>query len=216
MTEGGFFERQPINKAGLTLVIAIHAAALTALALSGMEVIPIPEPPLRARLIPLAEDPPPEPRQQPKAQAHQPQRTVVRPEPQVRLPNVPTVDLTAVTDLLVVDEPGPIVTADPPRTIDLPKEPIRFAARIDPRAELQPPYPASEQRAGNEGAVIVRVLVGTDGRVKAVEKVSAASEAFFRSTERQALRYWRFKPATLDGKPVESWQVMTVRFEMSA
>jgi protein TonB len=30
------------------------------------------------------------------------------------------------------------------------------------------------------------------------------------------LRHWRFKPAMLDGKPVESWKVMTVRFEMTA
>jgi protein TonB len=64
--------------------------------------------------------------------------------------------------------------------------------------------------------VTIRVLIGTDGRVKAVEKVRTASDAFFRATESQALRHWRFKPATLDGKPVESSKVMTVHFRLLA
>ena len=100
--------------------------------------------------------------------------------------------------------------------VPLPPEPVRIAARIDPRSELQPPYPASEERAANEGSVKVRLLVGADGRVKAVEQLSATSDAFWRATEKQALRHWRFKPATVDGKPVESRLVLTVHFQLPA
>lgn len=60
------------------------------------------------------------------------------------------------------------------------------------------------------------MLIGTDGRVKQVERVSAASEAFWQATERQALSRWRFRPALRDGVAVESWRTMTVRFEMTA
>ena len=91
-----------------------------------------------------------------------------------------------------------------------------MAARLDSSSELQPPYPAAEERAEVEGSVVIRILIGTDGRVKAVEKVRATSDAFFRATERQALRHWRFKPATVDGRPVESRQTMTVRFQLNA
>ncbi len=66
------------------------------------------------------------------------------------------------------------------------------------------------------GSVTVVVTIGTDGRVKNVEKVRAASEAFYRATEQQALRHWRFKPATVDGKPVESRKTMTVHFRLDA
>jgi protein TonB len=52
--------------------------------------------------------------------------------------------------------------------------------------------------------------------VKAVEKIAATSEAFWRATERHALRHWRFRPATLDGRPVESRQKVTVHFRMDA
>jgi protein TonB len=60
------------------------------------------------------------------------------------------------------------------------------------------------------------VLIGADGRVKAVEKLRATSDAFFRATEQQALRHWRFKPATVDGRPVEARKVMTVHFQLMA
>ena len=87
-------------------------------------------------------------------------------------------------------------------------------AAPDPRARFQPDYPASERRSGIEGVVVVRVLIGADGRVKAVQQVRAASDAFFEATRKQALARWRFTPATHDGVPVESWRTMTVRFRL--
>lgn len=80
--------------------------------------------------------------------------------------------------------------------------------------DLQPPYPSSEEQAEREGKVTVRLAIGTDGRVKAIDKVSATSDAFFTATQRHALRSWRFSPATVDGKPVESRKVLTVHFRL--
>jgi protein TonB len=62
---------------------------------------------------------------------------------------------------------------------------------------------------------VVRITIGTDGRVKAADKVSATSEAFYSATERHALRSWRFRPATVDGKPIESATVLTVHFRLN-
>jgi len=103
-----------------------------------------------------------------------------------------------------------IVTRTPP-----PLPPL-LSAQIDSRyaAAFQPDYPMSEIRLERDGKVAIRVLIGTDGRVKAVEQVSATSPAFFEATKRQALRSWRFKPASRGGQPEESWKVMNVRFEM--
>lgn len=96
-------------------------------------------------------------------------------------------------------------------------KPVLVASRYDTRYnnDLQPPYPAEEIRAGRSGRVVVRVLVGVDGRIKAVERVSAASDAFFAATERQALAKWRFIPATKDGIPIEQWKTMSLRFVLS-
>jgi len=95
--------------------------------------------------------------------------------------------------------------------------PPLIGAVVDARyaRDFQPPYPGSEIRLNREGTVSVRVLIGVDGRVKAVEQISATSQAFFDATRRQALAKWRFKPATRGGVPQESWKVMNVRFELS-
>jgi len=62
--------------------------------------------------------------------------------------------------------------------------------------------------------VTIRVLVGVDGRVKQVERVSATSEAFWQATQQQALRAWRFRPATRGSVPEEAWRTMTLTFRM--
>jgi protein TonB len=62
----------------------------------------------------------------------------------------------------------------------------------------------------------VRVTIGADGRVKAVQMVSATSDAFWRATQQHALARWRFRPATLDGRPVESTKLMNVYFRIEA
>ncbi len=97
-----------------------------------------------------------------------------------------------------------------------PHVPVFIRPVVDPRhkASFQPDYPGTMIRAGLEGVAVVRVLIGTDGRVKAVEAVRADEEDFLKVTRAHALRKWRFKPATQDGIPIESWKEMTVRFEM--
>jgi periplasmic protein TonB len=94
--------------------------------------------------------------------------------------------------------------------------PVLKAAKPDPRyaAKLQPEYPPSRARDGMEGSVTVKVRIGTDGRVTAVEIVRSDHEDFSRVTEDAALRKWRFIPATRDGEAVESWKEMTVRFQI--
>ncbi len=99
-----------------------------------------------------------------------------------------------------------------------PTKPIETSAFIDKRrkGDLQPTYPMGAQREGLEGRVSVRVLVGIDGRVKAVEAVSFTDQRFLDATREQAMKKWRFVPATRNGAPVESWQTMSIRFEMPA
>ena len=65
-----------------------------------------------------------------------------------------------------------------------------------------------------EGKVTIRVLVETDGRVRQASVLSATHADFGKAAEWQALNEWRFKPATRDGKPVEDWQTLTVRFDI--
>ena len=222
MAQQGFLEQKPRSPASLTIVIALHGAAIAALMLAKLEYERPPTVITGAYNVKPDEPPPPEKIEPVETKQQQVKSRIDTVIPVVRPP---------VFDDFVVAEPkpsdpvpfdprpiGPVTVdppADPPKLTPTPA-PVREEARIDPRAKLQPPYPAAEERAEVTGSVTVVVTIGTDGRVKDVEKVRAASDAFYRATEQQALRHWRFKPATVDGRPVESRKTMTVHFRLDA
>ena len=108
---------------------------------------------------------------------------------------------------------GGIGPVDPPVARH---EPLFVKASQDPRfaKAFHPDYPPSLVREGLEGSVTVKVTIDTTGRVSAIELVKATNRAFYEETREQALRYWRFKPATSDGTPIESQQVLTVQFDL--
>jgi len=172
--------------------------------------------PIHVRLIPLPPDPQPipeHPKPQPRTQ-QQPQEKIVTPQP--LLPPPPTdfkgdttPDPSPPTDFGTIGTGTVIAPPDPP--------PPLLGAEIDGRYAnaFQPTYPPDETRAGREGRVVVRVLIGVDGRVKQVERVSATSDSFYAVTERQALSKWRFKPATRGGIPEQQWKTMAVSFVLN-
>jgi len=215
MTEAGFYQPGHRSPTALTIVILLHGAALTALALAKMD-MPMPEGPVTTvvdfiKIKPPPEEIPPEPVEVQTPHVNRVTREVPIPLP----PKPPEQRVTTRT----IDTGTTFVRPRPPEAEPQPEpearpEPVRRAARIDPRSELKPPYPASEQRAGTEGSVTVKVLIGADGRVKAAEKVRATNDAFFQATLRHALRNWRFRPATIDGRPIESSKVMTLHFKL--
>jgi protein TonB len=215
MTETGYRQKRA-SPLSLAIVLALHAGALTAvLMIKGpvrsiidgtIDYYPVPEP--------KAPEPLPEPpRPQPRTDDQQITRTTVPtplPTPFPPLPDRP-ID-TGTTDLGPIGDPIPLPTPDPPRP-----DPVRREAQVDRRYAdaLQPPYPLSEHRAQRSGTVRIRVTIGVDGRVRAVERLSATNDAFWEAAERQALNRWRFRPATVDGRPVESTKVMTVQFRIA-
>ena len=224
MPDGGFFEQQRSSPTSLVVVVAVHAAAIAALALAKIEPPQFfKRAPIDIYDVPINPDPPEIPPEPVKDRA-EPQKSVLTvPRPENRPPVMTDfrAPVTEPTDTVMVDpyvgeaarprvEPLP-PPPPPPQAIP---DPVRTEAKLRPGIELLPHYPASEERAEAEGSVTIRLLIGPDGRVKAAEKVAAASEAFWRATERHALRAWRFTPATVDGKPVESRKVMTVKFEL--
>jgi protein TonB len=213
--EGAYLQPKSLNPKAVAVVVLLHGAALGALITAKGDVfVPFKEKPIVIKFI--KEVPPPPEQQQPPAKP-QHRSTIDFVRPKVVVPPLPNLPFdTAKADPLPLPwtPPGPIDSRpSPPPPIPI-HEPVRTEARIDNGSALQPPYPASAQREGAEGTVRVRVAIGPDGRVKAVQKVEASRDDFFAATERQALRYWRFRPATVDGKPTESSKLMVVHFRI--
>jgi TonB family protein len=82
------------------------------------------------------------------------------------------------------------------------------------RPGTEPPsYPESERSERKEGLVLVRFIIGADGRVDlpTITFLHASSPGFLESTL-IALTRFRFSPATLRGKPVRQQVVMPFVF----
>ena len=211
-----------IKPGALTIAVGLNAAVLAALIFSGPEIFERPPPePFEAINIPLPVPPPPIEPVETKI-VPQTRQTVIDPPP-VERPVAQDPIAPSKSDFTIPAGPtgmdggvtggtGGVVTPyEPPRT------PVTIGAKVDPRYArfLQPDYPPGERRMGREGKVVVRVLVGIDGRVAKVELLSAVSDAFFAATRKQALEKWRFTPATRDGVPQEDWRTMTVTFVLN-
>jgi protein TonB len=74
----------------------------------------------------------------------------------------------------------------------------------------QPPlaYPASA--AGKQGTVTLQVLIGRDGTVQDA-KFLQGSLAFARAAI-DNVRQWKFKPYTMNGRPVSVQTTLTLKF----
>ena len=79
----------------------------------------------------------------------------------------------------------------------------------------KPPYPPRALKLGFEGSVTLGLRIASDGDVveAKVEKSSGRIDCD-QSALNTALKYWRFSPATLDGRPVESRENVVVVYKI--
>ena len=78
-----------------------------------------------------------------------------------------------------------------------------------------PEYPQSARWEGEEGTVLLRVLVNVSGLP---EKITVARSSGYTSLDRaaeQAVQHWRFIPGTRDGRPVAMQVEVPIRFRLT-
>jgi len=214
-----YAKQKKLDPASLGLSALLVGGIMTGMILSAPNIGKVlQDPRLVIRNIELTPPPPLDPPPPPKTPE------IAKAEPLTRITPIETV--------VKIDTP-PVFTVDPTPVISIPTEgvgtglgsggsgeiqtkpPVIVGPGINPRFNYQPDYPTDERRLGREGRVVVKVLVGTDGRVQQVEKVSATSDSFFEATRRRALEKWRLTPGTRDGVPVAAWRTMAVSFVMN-
>lgn len=76
-----------------------------------------------------------------------------------------------------------------------------------------PTYPARALRGRLSGEVVVRALVGVDGRPRRLEVVHSSSHRVLDQAALRAVRRWRFQPAVQEGRPVS--KAVDIPFEFS-
>lgn len=208
-----------IKPGSLAVAIGINVAVLGAVLLAAPEIIELKPPTILKTInIPIPPPPPPHDPVTPKAQTN-PTPQPVTPDPIIKTSN-PPVEVTLTGTTIIPSGPVGEVTGGTGTGVIVEPAPPPPPVFVDPTLDkryadgFQPSYPSRERQLERDGSVVVRVLIGTDGRVKRVERLSATSDDFFNETERTALARWRFRPGTRNGEPVERWKTMRVTFRL--
>ena len=159
----------------------------------------------------------------------QPPKQEMKQIPKPKIKKVPIPDPTP-------DEPEPIRDEEPEEDIEFipddnlilgvpdappppePEGPIRFVVggNITEPVKISGPnplYPEAARRARIQGVVVLECVIGKDGVVKTVKVLRGLPLGLTESAE-EAVKKWRFKPSTLNEKPVEVLYILTVRFNL--
>lgn len=75
-----------------------------------------------------------------------------------------------------------------------------------------PPYPEECRCRGEQGTVVLKVLVSPRGTAQSVALIRSSGFGPLDRAALDAVRKWRFRPATVGGMPVESYVVVPIRF----
>jgi len=78
---------------------------------------------------------------------------------------------------------------------------------------VKPEYPKIYLNTGTEGVVILQVVVGRDGRVESY-RVLRSDGDLFTAAAIDAIKQYRYKPGTMNGKPVKFRVIERFRFKI--
>jgi protein TonB len=76
---------------------------------------------------------------------------------------------------------------------------------VDARGCAKPEYPPAALRAQETGTVALSFLIDVDGKVLEGKVERSSGSRRLDEAARKGLALCKFKPATLDGKPEQSW-----------
>ncbi len=197
---------------GYSSAIAINtiAAGLLLMPLQAPPPAPPPDPPA-VWILPATPKPPVLP----------PQVATVRPPTDVpRVAAVPVVPTAPVVAPVVIDQGTLPVTQPvaPPQVASTEAAPVSAGPApmtLEYAVATAPPYPRDAVRNGDEGLVMLQVLVDVDGRPLEVDIVdSSGHRELDQAARRHVLAHWRFRPATRDGHPVQAIGRVPIDFSL--
>ena len=114
----------------------------------------------------------------------------------------------------VAEQPRIIDEPPPPAAPPLPPPPIAAGPDRAPVAVIRPAprYPVEAMRRNIGGVVHVRVTVAADGSVERLDLARGSGNRYLDRAAMEAVRRWRFEPATRNGQPVSADVLVPVEF----
>ncbi|HEY1283093.1 MAG TPA: TonB family protein [Steroidobacteraceae bacterium] len=180
------------------VIAAAHAALIYLVATNSMVRQMLDPPVIQASIIdqlPQTEAPPPLP-------------------PKLEFPDPPTIEPPEVN---LVEDPPPapaaitvsVNTNPPPPKVETGPRVISDVAYLDPPRPL---YPAESRRSGEQGLVVLRVLVDESGHVAKIEVERSSGFARLDDAARKAVAEAQFRPYVENGVPRQALAVVPIEF----
>lgn len=209
----------PEQMVGLTLVVALHAAAFWALWQQGL--LPTVEQ-VQTLFVSFTQPPPPVQKPEPPKPLPQPvkPRPVEKPQPQQLVAQAP---VQAPTEYVAPPPPPqPVVTEAPPvakaavvaAAVPALVKPLVMESELSvacPNRE-PPVYPAVSRRRGETGTVILKVELDERGHVADARVQSSSGQARLDEAALSAVRNWRCTPPQRNGQAVRAIALQPFNF----
>ena len=220
----------------VTSVVLFHVAALWALHAGLLQRVVEVVVPVMA--ISQAEPPPPPPKPPEPVKPPEPPKTppplkplqpVLTPPPTPQPPTPATPEPPAVLAAPTAAPTAPSVPAAPPAPPPPPAPPAPAPAPPapppSPKVELPsskadylhnppPDYPRMSKRLGEQGKVVVKVLIGEDGRAQKVELLTTSGFERLDKSAMEAAMRWRYVPGKRGGVAEAMWYQVPIQFTL--
>ena len=200
--------RNMANRSSL-LGLVIGAHVLLALAIMAVKTIApvVKENPLFIDFLPMDAPKPPEIKVQPikpqtsKAQIAPKQTTPLETTTSTQVANTPVAPIPE-------NKAAPVIAA--------PSEPAVSQPRFDADylRNPSPSYPPLSRRAGEEGKVVLRVLVNAQGSAETVEIRTSSGSSRLDESAQRTVRNWKFIPAKKGELAIQSWVLVPIIFKL--
>lgn len=214
----------------LLLVIALHAGAIASamwmpapktqeLVLPTVQGILLPAPPAEAVQVPAAKEIPPEPVPPP------PEPEKPKPKPKPKEPPKPKPPVEPPPSERAIHQPEEVVETPPPpppqAAVAAPDENDTSGAPVTPPQKdanplnnPAPAYPNLSRRLGEQGTVLLEILILADGSVGEVRIKESSGHKRLDETAAKAVKRWRYTPAKRAGIAIEYWYLQPVDFSL--
>jgi protein TonB len=198
----------------LALVIALHIGAVVVLV--SLDVLPL-QAPLAALMVRVIDTPPKQPEMtppHPKPVTHKPVAQS-HPEPAPERPQLaaetsaPAVAAAPVTKEIPAPAPLPVAATVPLAAAV--SEPRFDAAYLDNPA---PVYPALARRMREEGRMVLRVFVESNGRPSQIQIRTPSGSQRLDQAAQDAVWRWKFIPARRGTEAVGAWVLVPIVFNL--
>ena len=105
--------------------------------------------------------------------------------------------------------PAPVPPAPPPPAkVELP------SSKADYLHNPPPDYPRMSKRLGEQGRVVVKVLIGEDGRAQKVELLTSSGFERLDKSAMEAAMRWRYVPGKRGGVAEAMWYQVPIQFTL--